>query len=81
MKRSMPNVPCVQERTGLDSLSKRELQVFRMLGEGWNNKEIAQQLSLSPKTVETYRDNIKRKLGLHDSVSLIRCAASWTDRR
>lgn len=52
-----------------------------MLGEGRNNKEIAQQLTLRPKTVEIYRDNIKRKLDLHDSVSLIRCAARWTDRR
>ena len=51
-----------------------------MLGEGRNNKEIAQQLTLSPKTVETYSDNIKRKLGLPDSVSLIRHAANWSDR-
>lgn len=67
-------------REGIEGLSGRELQVFRMLGEGRNNKEIAQQLSLSPKTVETYRDNIKRKLGLPDSVSLIRHAANWSDR-
>lgn len=69
-----------QGREGVESLSSRELQVFRMLGEGRNNKEIAEQLSLSPKTVETYRDNIKRKLGLPDSVSLIRHAANWSDR-
>lgn len=81
VERRLAMVPQEPGRAGLDSLSKRELQVFRMLGEGRNNKEIAQQLTLSPKTVETYRDNIKRKLGLHDSVSLIRCAASWTDRR
>lgn len=65
---------------GIESLSNRELQVFRMLGEGRNNKEIATQLELSPKTVETYRDNLKRKLGLPDSVSLIRHAANWSDR-
>ncbi len=67
-------------REGIEGLSDRELQVFRMLGEGLNNKEIAQRLELSPKTVETYRDNIKRKLGLPDSVSLIRHAANWSDR-
>ncbi|NBV22851.1 MAG: DNA-binding response regulator [Proteobacteria bacterium] len=67
-------------RQGVESLSNRELQVFRMLGEGRNNKEIAEQLSLSPKTVETYRENLKRKLGLPDSVSLIRHAANWSDR-
>lgn len=72
--------PSGKGREGIEGLSARELQVFRMLGEGRNNKEIAQQLTLSPKTVETYRDNIKRKLGLPDSVSLIRHAANWSDR-
>lgn len=72
--------PQARGREGIEGLSDRELQVFRMLGEGRNNKEIAQQLGLSPKTVETYRDNIKRKLGLPDSISLIRHAANWSDR-
>ena len=72
--------PGVRNRDGIESLSDRELQVFRLLGEGRNNKEIAQQLTLSPKPVETYRDNIKRKLGLPDSVNLIRHAANWSDR-
>ncbi len=80
MKR-LAESPQGRRREGIEGLSDRELQVFRMLGEGRNNKEIAQQLSLSPKTVETYRDNIKRKLGLPDSVSLIRHAANWSDRR
>lgn len=79
MKR-LSDSPMGRGREGIEGLSDRELQVFRMLGEGLNNKEIAQQLSLSPKTVETYRDNIKRKLGLPDSVSLIRHAANWSDR-
>lgn len=80
MKR-LSEIPQGRGREGIEGLSDRELQVFRMLGEGRNNKEIAQQLTLSPKTVETYRDNIKRKLGLPDSVSLIRHAANWSDRR
>lgn len=80
MKR-LAEMPQGRGREGIEGLSDRELQVFRMLGEGRNNKEIAQQLTLSPKTVETYRDNIKRKLGLPDSVSLIRHAANWSDRR
>ena len=80
VERRLAEAPQSRGREGVDSLSARELQVFRMLGEGRNNKEIAEQLSLSPKTVETYRDNIKRKLGLPDSVSLIRHAANWSDR-
>jgi len=79
MKR-LEEFPQAGGRAGIDSLSDRELQVFRMLGEGRNNKEIAQQLDISPKTVESHRDNIKRKLGLPDSVSLIRFAANWSDR-
>lgn len=80
VERRLAESPAGRGREGIEGLSGRELQVFRMLGEGRNNKEIAQQLSLSPKTVETYRDNIKRKLGLPDSVSLIRHAANWSDR-
>lgn len=81
VEKRLAELPQGRGREGIESLSSRELQVFRLLGEGRNNKEIAEQLSLSPKTVETYRDNIKRKLGLPDSVSLIRHAANWSDRR
>ena len=80
VERRLAEQPKGRGREGVDGLSDRELQVFRMLGEGRNNKEIAEQLSLSPKTIETYRDNLKRKLGLPDSVSLIRHAANWSDR-
>lgn len=65
---------------GMESLSARESQVFHLLGEGQSNKAIAQLLALSPKTVETYRDNLKRKLGLPDSASLLRYATMWCER-
>lgn len=78
--RRLSELPEGRGREGIEGLSDRELQVFRMLGEGRNNKEIAEQLKLSPKTIETYRDNLKRKLGLPDAVSLIRHAANWSDR-
>lgn len=64
---------------GMESLSARESQVFHLLGEGQSNKAIAQLLALSPKTVETYRDNLKRKLGLPDSASLLRYATKWCE--
>lgn len=69
-----------RETYGMESLSTRESQVFRLLGEGKNSKEIAQLLSLSPRTVETYRDNLKRKLSLPDALSLVRHAAMWSER-
>lgn len=65
---------------GLECLSARESQVFHLLGEGRNNKEIAQRLQLSPKTVDVYRENLKHKLNLPDTASLVRHAALWSER-
>lgn len=54
----------VDPRPTLDQLSNRELQVLRMLGEGSSNRDIAEALSLSVKTVGTYCERIKVKLQL-----------------
>jgi len=59
------------------TLSDREIQVFSMIGEGCAVKEIATRLNLSPRTVETHRDNIKSKLGLESSSEVVRRAAQW----
>ncbi len=64
---------------GLESLSTRELQIFRMLGEGRNNKQIAGELGVSSKTIDAHRENIKHKLGLPDSLALIKHAVSWME--
>ncbi len=58
----------------LDSLSLRERDVLQMVVEGRTNAVIAQSLSLSPKTVETYRARIMRKLKVHDTVELVKFA-------
>jgi len=57
-----------------DLLSNRELEVMRMVALGKSLKEIAAQLSLSEKTVGTYRTRISRKLGLSTNVELARYA-------
>jgi len=57
-----------------EMLSDREIEVFQMLGEGRSVKEIAQQLHLSPKTVEYHRQRIKEKLQLDSSQQLVRHA-------
>lgn len=62
-----------------DSLSDRELEVFRMIGEGFSTREMAEKLHLSPKTVETYRAHIKDKLGLQDTNELLRSAIRWVN--
>jgi len=65
---------------GLDSLSTRELQIFRLLGEGKNNKQIAGELGVSSKTVDAHRENIKHKPGIGDSISLIKHAVTWVEK-
>src|SRR5262245_53360475 len=53
-------------RSPVDALADRELEVFRLIGEGVKTAEIAERLHLSVKTVETYRDRIRSKLNLRD---------------
>jgi DNA-binding NarL/FixJ family response regulator len=52
---------------GWDSLTLRERQVLKLIGEGRQNREISRYLSLSVKTVEKHRSNLMRKLDLHNS--------------
>ena len=58
-------------------LTKRELQVFELLGEGRTSAAIAERLTVSEKTVHTHRENIKRKLGLTSAGELIHNATRW----
>ena len=58
----------------LQALSAREYQVFSLLCDGVRAKEIAARLSLSPKTVDTYRASLMRKLDIHDVAGLVKFA-------
>ncbi len=58
-----------------DTLSEREQQVIRLVALGYTNREIAAQLYLSVKTVETYRSRAMRKLGLRNRAQLVQYAA------
>ena len=64
--------------TPIDNFSDREFEVFRLIGQGYRAAEAAKQLHLSSKTIETYRERIKRKLGLGDSSELLRYAIKWS---
>jgi DNA-binding NarL/FixJ family response regulator len=57
-----------------ETLSDREREVFTLAAEGHSNPQIAQMLSISPRTVETHRSNVMRKLGLRTQTDLIRYA-------
>ena len=62
----------------LDHLSDRELQVFQLLGNGIPTREIAQQLHLSVKTIECYRENLKVKMNLRSGAELVQRAIQWS---
>jgi DNA-binding NarL/FixJ family response regulator len=61
----------------VDSLSDRELEVFRLIGQGKKTAEVAAHLHVSVKTVETYGERIRKKLNLSNSAQLRRYAAEW----
>jgi len=61
-----------QEET--DSLSPREREVLQLIAEGYTNKQIAEILSISIKTVQAHRNNLMQKLDLHDRGELIKYA-------
>jgi len=62
----------------VERLSERELQIFRLLGDGVRVREIATQLYISIKTVESHRVNIRRKLDLPNSAQLLRYAIQYS---
>jgi DNA-binding NarL/FixJ family response regulator len=64
-------------RSPLDALANRELEVFRLIGQGVKTAAIAERLHLSVKTIETYRERIREKLDLSDGTELAHYATQW----
>lgn len=65
----------------VDRLSDRELEVFQFLGRGMGTREIASQLHLSVKTIETHRAHIKEKLDFRDAGEMVRFAVEWVSQQ
>ena len=63
-----------EERHSYDGLTAREREVLKLVAEGRSNKEIADLLSLSVKTVMTHRANVMEKLGIHNRTELVKYA-------
>jgi DNA-binding NarL/FixJ family response regulator len=61
----------------IERLTNREMEVFRLLGQGLSSVAIAKQLQISRNTVDSHRENIRRKLDLENSVELIQRAVQW----
>ena len=68
-----------ENKLSIENLSNREMEVFELLGKGQGTKQVADVLGLSVKTIETYRSNIKAKLGLSSSTLLVKEAAVWVN--
>lgn len=64
----------------VEKLTDRELQVLQLLGIGNSTRKIAGQMNLSIKTVETYREHLKQKLGLSNSTELVHYATHWVEQ-
>ncbi len=75
---SNPSKRSAGEPEGLSELTDREMAVFQLLGQGRPAEDIAEQLNLSRKTVETYRRRAKEKMGFDSVTELLQFAIQWT---
>ncbi len=62
------------ESTGEQKLTKRELEILKYIAEGYTNRQIAEALFLSFRTINTHRTNLMQKLNIHDTAGLVRHA-------
>ena len=67
----------VQLEIQIATLSKRELEVFALIGHGLTTQEVAGQIDISMSTVETYRERLKSKLKVSSGTALTRLAVLW----
>ncbi|PKN18496.1 MAG: DNA-binding response regulator [Deltaproteobacteria bacterium HGW-Deltaproteobacteria-6] len=77
----MTGKPAASPQNPIDTLSDRELEVFTLIGKGTGRKEIGDKLHVSIKTVGTYREKIKMKLGIKSSPELVRRAVEWVQEQ
>jgi DNA-binding NarL/FixJ family response regulator len=68
----------ISPRDPLAKLSDRELEVFRLIGAGHGTRQIADELHVSAKTVESYQSHIKEKLALRNARELVQHAVEWS---
>ena len=68
----------IDERRGpVQRLSDREFEVFQLIGQGFGSRQIAEQLHVSIKTIQSHRESIKEKLSLQSANDLIQYAIRW----
>jgi DNA-binding NarL/FixJ family response regulator len=69
--------PALDKPSAISDLTDRELEVFRLIGEGHTTRQIAEDLHISIKTVESYQAHIKDKLSLRSARELVQHAIQW----
>lgn len=69
----------LKTRSAFDGLSDRELEVFRLIGQGRGTRQIAEALHLSIKTIECHREHLKQKLRLESGAELAQRATQWVE--
>ena len=74
-----PEQRSARSAIGIEKLSDREMHIFHLLGSGLGNTQIAHSLHLSVKTIESHRENIKRKLDLSCGRDLVACARKYVE--
>jgi len=67
-------IPDITQSQLVASLTEREIEIIRLISQGFSNKEMAVKLFISPRTVDTHRTNIMRKLDLHNVAEMVRFA-------
>jgi len=80
MLRGMANGMKANKHSSIEQLSDRELEVFEKIGKGCSSRLIAQNLHISVKTVESYRNRIKIKLNIDNAANLMRHAVKWVEQ-
>jgi DNA-binding NarL/FixJ family response regulator len=69
------------ESSPVEKLSDRELEVFQLLGRGYNTRQIADELHVSFKTIQSFSARIKEKLNFANANELLRAAVRWHESR
>lgn len=80
-KRLTAGPPREERDVRIASFTDRELEVFVRIGNGLTTRQIAEELRVSPKTVQTYREHLKRKLSVESGAELSSEATRWTIER
>lgn len=70
----LPKAPSSSNVSAMEMLTPREIDVLRLIVQGYTNRQIAEELALSVRTVEGHRGNLTEKLGMHSRVELARYA-------